>query len=103
MHALSEESSISPTGALEYDTATSLEPKPLEQDELKRNTAEKESGRATTAKRSHRVLVAKVIAVCLISLAALLLALLMLFGKIGDECVCSAHEGTNDIKPFKHV
>ena len=102
MHALSEESSISPTGALEYDTATSLEPKPLEQDELKRNTAENENGRATTGKRSHRALFVLVIAVCLISLAVLLLALLMLFGKIGDGCVCSAHEGTNDIEPIKH-
>ena len=78
MNVTAKGSFIKPTSALGDDTATSLEPKPLEQDELKRNTAEKENGRAITAKRPHRVLVAIVIAGCLIFLAALLLALLML-------------------------
>lgn len=103
MKATTKESFTNPTGALEDGTSTSLEPKPPEQGKLKRNTAEKENGRATTAKGSHRALFALVIAVCLISLTVLLLALLMLFGKIGDGSVRSAHEGTNDIEPIKHA
>lgn len=43
--------------------------------------------------RSNGRYLALVIIVCLISLAAFLLTLLMLFGKMGEKCECSTNEG----------
>ena len=50
------------------------------------------------AQRSNSKLLALVVIVCLISLVALLLTILM-YGKIGDRCDCSSNEGqrTNKI------
>ncbi len=96
MHASTKGSFINPT--LEDDEATSVKTKPLKQEKRKGNAAEKEASHVNAAQGSNRALLALVIAMCLISLAVLLLTLLMLFGKIGDGCGCSADEGTKDIK-----
>lgn len=50
--------------------------------------AEKKTGHAKPA----RILLALVITACFISLLSLLLTMLV-FGKIGDSCGCSANEG----------
>ena len=52
------------------------------------NHAEKETGHVNPV----RILLALVITACVISLLVLLLTILM-FGKIGDGCGCSANEG----------
>ncbi|KAL9954545.1 hypothetical protein ACROYT_G042096 [Oculina patagonica] len=93
MHASTKGSFINPT--LEDDEATSVKTKPLKQDKQEKNAAEKEAGRANAAQGSNRALLALVITMCLISLAVLLLTLLMLFGKIGDGCGCSADEASS--------
>ena len=89
MHASTKGSFINPS--LEDDKTTSLEIKQLKQE---RKATEKETVRANAAQGSNRALLALVITVCLISLTVLLLTLLMLFGKIGDGCGCSADKGT---------
>ena len=97
MPASTEGSAIHP--AMEDDKATAVEIKPLKQEEQEkqeRNTVEKETVRANVPQASNRVLLALVITVSLISLAVLLLTILMLFGKIGDGCGCSADKGTKD-------
>ncbi|KAL9954524.1 hypothetical protein ACROYT_G042074 [Oculina patagonica] len=91
MHTSTKGSFVNPT--LEDDKATSVETKPQEQEKLERNAAEKETGRANAAQGSNRALLTLVITMCSISLVVLLLTLLMLFGKIGDGCGCSADEG----------
>ncbi|KAL9954520.1 hypothetical protein ACROYT_G042070 [Oculina patagonica] len=93
MHTSTKGSFVNPT--LEDDKATSVETKPQEQEKLERNAAEKETGRANAAQGSNRALLALVITMCLISLVVLLLTLLMLFGKIGDGCGCSADEASS--------
>lgn len=42
---------------------------------------------------SNRALLTLLSLLCLISISALVLTLLMLFGKIGDVCGCSTNEG----------
>ena len=42
---------------------------------------------------SNRAVLTLLSLVCLISIAALVLTILMVFGKIGDGCGCSANEG----------
>ncbi|KAL9954521.1 hypothetical protein ACROYT_G042071 [Oculina patagonica] len=87
MHASTKGSFIYPT--LEGDT------RPLKQEKREGNAAEKEASRVNAAQGSNRVLLVLVITMCLISLAVLLLTLLMLFGKIGDGCRCSADEASS--------
>ena len=48
---------------------------------------------AKPAQGSNRVLLTVLSLVCLISIAALVLTILMLFGKIGDVCGCSTIGG----------
>ena len=91
IHASSKGSFTNPTS--EDDKVTSLEIKPPKQEKQERKAPEKETVRADAAQGSNRALLALVITMCLISLAVLLLTLLMLFGKIGDGCGCSAYEG----------
>ena len=53
--------------------------------------------------RSHRPFFALVIIACLISIIALLLTLLMLFGEMGEKCECHANQGKftkNNLKRF---
>ena len=96
MHASTEGSFIDPS--LEDDKATSLEIKSLKQEKQERKATEKEAVHGNAAQGSNRALLTLVITMCLISLAVLLLTLLMLFGKIGDGCGCSADKGTKHIE-----
>ena len=43
---------------------------------------------------TNRVVVFLLIVVCLVSISALVLTVMMLFGKIGDRCGCSNTQGT---------
>ena len=52
-----------------------------------------ETIRSSSPKGSNRQFQVLVIISCLISIVALLLVVLMLSGKIGNECGCSAKEG----------
>lgn len=45
-----------------------------------------------------RVVVLVLIVVCLVSISALVLTVMMLFGKIGDRCVCSNTQGMKQLK-----
>ncbi|KAL9954519.1 hypothetical protein ACROYT_G042069 [Oculina patagonica] len=93
MHASTKGSFIYPT--LEGDKETSVETRPLKQEKREMNAAEKEASRVNAAQGSIRALLVLVITMCLISLVVLLLTLLMLFGKIGDGCRCSADEASS--------
>ncbi|KAL9954531.1 hypothetical protein ACROYT_G042081 [Oculina patagonica] len=90
MHASTKGSFIYPS--LEGDKETSVETRPLKQEKREGNAAENEASPVNAAQGSNRVLLVLVITMCLISLAVLLLTVLMLFGKIGDGCGCSADE-----------
>ena len=50
-------------------------------------------GRTTPTGGSSRLVLTLMSIVCLVSIAAFVLILLMLFGKIGEGCGCSANEG----------
>ena len=78
--------------ALEDDN---LDTMPLE-GKLQGKAVEKETSHANAAQGSNRALLVLVITMCLISLVVLLLTLLMLYGKIGNQCGCSTDEGTKD-------
>ncbi|KAL9954530.1 hypothetical protein ACROYT_G042080 [Oculina patagonica] len=94
MHTSTKGSFINPT--VKDDKMTSVKTKELKQEQMGGNAAEKETGLANAAQGSSRSLLALVITMCLISLVVLLLTLLVLFGKIGDGCGCSAEEASSN-------
>ena len=63
---------------------------PWKQNESRRQV---HSEKPKPAQGSNRALLMLLSFVCLISISALVLTILMLFGKIGDVCGCSADEG----------
>ena len=83
-------------GQITYHVEEEIGTTGTKDDPWKQNVSRKQvhfEPKAKPARGSNRALLVLLSLVCLISISALVLTILMLFGKIGDVCGCSADEG----------
>ena len=88
--------SVTPmTRQITYYVEEEIGPTGTKNDPWKQNESHRQVNFETAkpARGSNRAVLTLMTLVCLISIAALVLTILMVFGKIGDGCGCSENKG----------